>query len=73
MNEITWSNRRRSRKADQGHSVRRYGRMVEQYGSRAGIERTYIECECGKVYSGWGFDGGLNGHRRHQRNEGLDV
>lgn len=64
--KIDWSKRYRSRKADEGHSARRYGRSFDQ---RRLVERTYIECECGKVYSGWGADGGLNGHLRHQRNE----
>lgn len=64
--KIDWSRRMRPRKEDQGHSARRYGRT---YDRRRMVERTYTECECGKVYSGWGADGGLNGHRRHQRNE----
>ena len=68
--EVTWSNRKRPSAKAEGHDARRHG---TRYVPSKMVERTYVECECGKVYSGWGFDGGLNGWARHRKNEGLSA
>jgi hypothetical protein len=63
--EINWSRKGRPRQADEGHSIIRYGTARGAHSS--GIDRTYVECQCGKTYSGWGHDGGLDSHRKHVR------
>ena len=61
-NPIEWTRKRRPRKADDGHSVVRNGRMWD---ARRMVERTYIECQCGGTYSGWGWDGAHASHSKH--------
>lgn len=65
---ITWTNRKRPAKRYEGHDLRRTGRAYDQ---RRLVARTYAECECGKVYSGWGEDGGFRGWMRHRKTLGL--
>jgi hypothetical protein len=63
---LDWTTIARGRKADRGHTLVAVAETVDDYGFR---RRTYARCQCGKVYSGWGHDGGYYGHSRHVRNE----
>jgi len=49
--EIEWEPRKRPRKKYNGHDIRRTGEAMDE---RRRPGRSYVECECGKVYSGWG-------------------
>lgn len=68
---IKWTRRMRPRKADQGHSMRRYGEQrVAAY-----KYRSYILCECGKMMSSGSASAHTNaayyGYTRHLKNEGV--
>ena len=59
--QITWTSKGRSRKADQGHTIIRWGEGIGRYGRT----RQYAECQCGHVMGAWVFDTLLSSHARH--------
>lgn len=63
-NSIVWSRKGRPRKADQGHTVVRWG---EKQGHRFGDVRYYAECQCGHVNSSLDSMGVIYGHDRHAK------
>lgn len=58
--EIEWGRRKRPLASEGGHDVIRFGSRDER-----GHLRTFIECQCGSVLSGWGWGGAQYGHKRH--------
>ena len=65
MEELKWMRVGRGRKADKGHTAVKY---AEQYDRHRMATRTFVECQCGKVYSGWD-QGGHYGYVRHLMEE----
>jgi hypothetical protein len=70
VNEITWGRKMRPKKADQGHSVVRYGwRRDPFYAPRT---RSYVRCECGRCYSSQG-EGGERAHRSWEAHRAAEI
>lgn len=64
MANVKWHTIARGRKDDQGHTLVAVAETRDDFGFKV---RSYARCQCGKVYSGQGPDGGYYGHRRHVR------
>lgn len=64
--DINWTTIARGRKADKGHTLVAMAETSDDFGFKV---RSYSKCQCGKVYSGWGYSAGQYGWQRHFRNE----